>query len=304
MNPKVKSIDKKAHILIEALPYIQQFKGKTLVIKYGGNAMVDDALKNSFARDIVLLKAVGVNPIIVHGGGPQISAWLARVGKVSKFVDGMRITDSDTMDIVEMVLGSQVNKRIVSLINGHGGRAVGLTGKDGNMIIAEKRHSLRNSANGNIADYPDLGYIGEVKHIDTSVIDMLIDDDFIPVIAPVGVGADGQSYNINADLVAGKIAEVMQAEKLMLLTNTSGVLDAEGKLLTGLHAKQVSDLIKDGIIHGGMLPKIACALVAVKSGVTTVHIIDGRIQHAVLLELFTDDGIGTLIRTGQGGYKS
>ena len=301
MGENKKSIANKAHILIQALPYIQQFKGKTLVIKYGGNAMVDDALKNSFARDVVLLKAIGVNPIIVHGGGPQISAWLARIGKVSEFVDGIRVTDSDTMDIVEMVLGSQVNKSIVSLINGHGGRAVGLTGKDGNMIIAEKKPSV-DSAYNTVKSF-ELGYIGEIKHIDTSVLNMLIHDDFIPVIAPVGVGKDGQSYNINADLVAGKIAEVIQAEKLMLLTNTSGVLDTDGKLLTGLDKKQVDGLIKAGVIHGGMLPKIACALSAVEAGVTTSHIIDGRIQHAILLEMFTDDGIGTLISKGHGGKR-
>lgn len=300
MSLNTQSATQTAQVLIEALPYIQRFKGKILVIKYGGNAMVDEALKNSFARDVVLLKAVGINPIIVHGGGPQIGDLLARIGKESKFVEGMRVTDSETMDIVEMVLGGQVNKSIVNLINTHGGRAVGLTGKDGNLIFAEKLHVEGGSDDPaiNVPELIDLGHVGKVKSIDTSVIDMLIHSDFIPVIAPIGVGVDGESYNINADLVAGKIAEVLQAEKLMLLTNTVGLLDADGNLLTGLNAKQVSDLINDGVIYGGMLPKINCALDAVQSGVTTAHIIDGRVQHAVLLEMFTDDGVGTLIRGG------
>ena len=290
MSIKTKSATQTAQILTEALPYIQRFKGKTLVIKFGGNAMVDENLKNNFARDIVLLKAVGINPIIVHGGGPQIGELLNRVGKTSEFIDGMRVTDSETMDVVEMVLGGQVNKSIVNLINNHGGRAVGLTGKDGHLICAEKLQGSDASI--------DLGHVGKVKSIDTSVIDMLIHSDFIPVIAPVGVGVNGESYNINADLVAGKIAEVLQAEKLILLTNTAGLLDGEGQLLTGLNAKQVNDLIDDGVIHGGMLPKIGCALDAVQAGVTTAHIIDGRVQHAVLLEMFTDEGVGTLIRGG------
>jgi acetylglutamate kinase len=289
-----------AQVLTEALPYIQRFKDKTLVIKYGGNAMVDESLKNSFARDIVLLKAVGINPVIIHGGGPQIGDLLKRIGKESEFIDGMRVTDNETMDVVEMVLGGQVNKSIVNLINNHGGRAVGLTGKDGGLIIAEK---LKVKANNNdpamnVSELIDLGHVGKVKSIDTSVIDMLIHSDFIPVIAPIGVGENGQSYNINADLVAGKIAEVLQAEKLILLTNTAGLLDAEGKLLTGLNAKQVNKLIEDGVIYGGMLPKIGCALDAVQAGVTTSHIIDGRVQHAVLLEMFIDEGVGTLIRGG------
>lgn len=289
-----------AQVLTEALPYIQRFSGKTLVIKYGGNAMVDDDLKNSFARDVVLMKAVGINPVIVHGGGPQIGDLLERVGKQSEFINGMRVTDSETMDIVEMVLGGQVNKSIVNLINSHGGRAVGLTGKDGSLIYAEKLHVSRNSNDPaeNTPELIDLGHVGKVSSIDTSVIDMLIHSDFIPVIAPIGVGKDGESYNINADLVAGKIAEVLQAEKLILLTNTAGLLDANGKLLTGLNAKQVNDLIDDGVIYGGMLPKIGCALDAVQAGVTTAHIIDGRVQHAVLLEMFTDEGVGTLIRGG------
>lgn len=289
-----------AQVLTEALPYIQRFSGKTLVIKYGGNAMVDEALKNSFARDIVLMKAVGLNPVIVHGGGPQIGDLLQRVGKQSEFVNGMRVTDSETMDIVEMVLGGQVNKSIVNLINSHGGRAVGLTGKDGSLICAEKLHvSLHSEDPADKApELIDLGHVGKVSSIDTQVIDMLINSDFIPVIAPVGVGKNGESYNINADLVAGKIAEVLQAEKLILLTNTAGLLDADGNLLTGLNARQVNELIDAGVIYGGMLPKIGCALDAVQAGVTTAHIIDGRVQHAVLLELFTDEGVGTLIRGG------
>ena len=289
-----------AQVLTEALPYIQRFSGKTLVIKYGGNAMVDEELKNSFARDVVLLKAVGLNPVIVHGGGPQIGELLARIGKESEFIGGMRVTDSETMDVVEMVLGGQVNKSIVNLINTHGGRAVGLTGKDGGLICAEKLHVAANSDDPaiNVSELIDLGHVGKVKSIDTSVIDMLIHSDFIPVIAPIGVGIDGASYNINADLVAGKIAEVLQAEKLILLTNTAGLLDGDGNLLTGLNAKQVNDLIDEGVIYGGMLPKIGCALDAVQAGVTSAHIIDGRVQHAVLLEMFTDEGVGTLIRGG------
>ncbi|RLA00533.1 MAG: acetylglutamate kinase [Gammaproteobacteria bacterium] len=289
-----------AQVLTEALPYIQNFSGKTLVIKYGGNAMVDEDLKNSFARDIVLLKAVGINPIIIHGGGPQIGDLLNRIGKESNFIEGMRVTDSETMDVVEMVLGGQVNKSIVNLINTHGGRAVGLTGKDGGLICAEKLHVSRNNDEPaiNVPELIDLGHVGKVKSIDTSVIDMLIHSDFIPVIAPIGVGVNGEAYNINADLVAGKIAEVLQAEKLILLTNTAGLLDSDGKLLTGLNTKQVNELIAEGVIYGGMLPKIGCALDAVQAGVTTAHIIDGRVQHAVLLEMFTDQGVGTLIRGG------
>lgn len=289
-----------AQVLTEALPYIQRFSGKTFVIKYGGNAMVDEDLKNSFARDVVLMKAVGLNPVIVHGGGPQIGDLLQRVGKQSEFINGMRVTDSETMDIVEMVLGGQVNKSIVNLVNSHGGRAVGLTGKDGSLIYAEKLHVSKGSEDPAVkaSEMIDLGHVGKVSSIDTSVIDMLIHSDFIPVIAPIGVGKDGESYNINADLVAGKIAEVLQAEKLILLTNTAGLLDADGKLLTGLNARQVNELIDDGVIYGGMLPKIGCALDAVQAGVTTAHIIDGRVQHAVLLELFTDEGVGTLIRGG------
>jgi acetylglutamate kinase len=300
LSLNTESATQTARVLTEALPYIQRFKGKTLVIKYGGNAMVDESLKNSFARDVVLLKEVGINPVIVHGGGPQIGDLLQRIGKESHFIDGMRVTDNETMDVVEMVLGGQVNKSIVNLINNHGGRAVGLTGKDGNLICAEKMQVSRSSADPsvNVSELIDLGHVGRVKSIDTSVIDMLIHSDFIPVIAPIGVGENGQSFNINADLVAGKIAEVLQAEKLILLTNTAGLLDKNGDLLTGLNAKQVNALIEEGVIYGGMLPKIGCALDAVQAGVTTSHIIDGRVQHAVLLEMFTDQGVGTLIRVG------
>jgi len=285
-----------AHVLTESLPYIRRFAGKTMVIKYGGHAMENDELKNSFARDIVLMKLVGFNPVIVHGGGPQISQLLKRIGKESRFVDGMRVTDSETMDVVEMVLGGLVNKEIVNNVNRHGGRAVGLTGKDGDLIHARKLTITRKSPELEAPEIIDIGHVGEVASIDTAIIKTLIKDDFIPIIAPIGVGKDGQSYNINADLVAGKIAEVLHAEKLMLLTDTTGVLDKEGALLTGLDARRVQTLIDDGTIHGGMLPKIACALDAVRAGVKAAHIIDGRIEHAVLVELFTDAGIGTLIR--------
>jgi acetylglutamate kinase len=285
-----------AHVLTEALPYIRRFQGKTLVIKYGGNAMVDPALKTSFARDIVLMKLVGINPVVVHGGGPQIGNLLKRLGKDSEFVQGMRVTDSETMDVVEMVLGGLVNKEIVNLINRQGGRAVGLTGKDGDLIRARKLTLSRQGPEHQVPEIIDIGHVGEVESIDASVVDMLVQGAFIPVIAPIGIGEDGRSYNINADLVAGKMAEVLKAEKLILLTNTQGLLDASGQLLTGLDTDKVQGLIADGTIHGGMLPKIGCALDAVKGGVKKVHIIDGRVQHAVLLELFTDEGIGTLIR--------
>ena len=285
-----------AHVLIESLPYIRRFSGKTMVVKYGGNAMETEHLKNSFARDIVLMKLVGFNPVIVHGGGPQISSLLKRIGKESRFVDGMRVTDSETMDVVEMVLGGLVNKEIVSNINRHGGCAVGLTGKDGDLIHARKLTITRKSPDLDVPEIIDIGHVGEVASIDKSIVETLIGGNFIPVIAPIGVGQDGQSYNINADLVAGKVAEVLRAEKLLLLTDTTGVLDREGNLLTGLDARQVQALIDDGTIHSGMVPKIACALDAVRGGVKAAHIIDGRIDHAVLVELFTDAGIGTLIR--------
>lgn len=284
-----------AHVLIEALPYIQKFKGKTVVVKYGGNAMVDDLLKHSFARDIVLMKLVGINPIVVHGGGPQIGNLLTRLGKSSEFVDGMRVTDSETMDVVEMVLGGLVNKEIVTLINMHGGKAVGLTGKDGDFIRARKINIQRNSPEANAPEIIDFGHVGEVSSIDPAVVDMLGHGNFIPVIAPIGVGDDGFSYNINADLVAGKIAEVLNAEKLILLTNTPGILDKQQNLLTGLSITDINRLIEDGTISGGMIPKTRCATDALKGGVKSVHIIDGRVEHAVILELFTDQGVGTLL---------
>jgi acetylglutamate kinase len=280
-----------AEILIEALPYIQALDQKTVVIKFGGNAMVDETLKSSFAQDIVLLKQVGVNPVIVHGGGPQIGKLLEQIGKKSRFIEGMRVTDNETMDVVEMVLGGQVNKQIVSLINRHGGRAVGLTGKDGGLISARKMKLAGSDTEAN-----DLGQVGEVESIDPAVVAMLDHGDFIPVIAPIGVGVDGSSYNINADLVAGELAKVLGAEKLLLLTDTPGVLDLGGNLLTGLGAAETECLIDDGIIHGGMLPKVRCALDAVNAGVRTSQIIDGRVKHSVLLELLTSTGVGTLIK--------
>ncbi|RCX31363.1 acetylglutamate kinase [Thioalbus denitrificans] len=285
-----------AKVLTEALPYIQRFIGRTMVIKYGGNAMVDERLKTGFARDVVLMKTVGMNPVVVHGGGPQIGDLLKRIGKQSEFVQGMRVTDRETMDVVEMVLGGQVNKDIVNLINRCGGRAVGLTGKDGDLIRARKMTLTRNAPELNAPEIIDIGHVGEVASIDTGVVDMLVHGDFIPVIAPIGVGEDGLSYNINADLVAGRMAEVLGAEKLILLTNAPGLMDAEGKVLTGLSTSRVNELIADGTIHGGMLPKIRCALEAVQSGVRSAHIIDGRVEHSVLLEVFTDEGIGTLIQ--------
>ncbi len=286
-----------AHVLSEALPYIKRFQGKTVVIKYGGNAMVDERLKSSFARDIVLMKLVGINPVVVHGGGPQIGDLLKRLGKSSEFIQGMRVTDSETMDVVEMVLGGLVNKEIVNLINQHGGGAVGLTGKDGGLIRASKLQLRNDALELEAPEIIDMGHVGEVESIDASVVNMMAQGGFVPVIAPIGIGRDGCSYNINADLVAGKMAEVLQAEKLILLTNTAGLLDQDGELLTGLSTQQVDELIADGTIHGGMLPKIRCALEAVQAGVTTSHIIDGRVEHAVLLELFTDEGVGTLIRS-------
>ena len=284
-----------AHVLTEALPYIRRFQGKTVVIKYGGNAMVDDELKSGFARDVVLMKLVGINPVIVHGGGPQIGQLLERLGKESRFIDGMRVTDSETMDVVEMVLGGLVNKKIVNLITHHGGRAVGLTGKDGDLIRARKLTIRRDDPELDVPEIIDLGHVGEVESIDAGVVDMLTSGDFIPVIAPIGVGEDGHSYNINADLVAGHMAEVLKAEKLLLLTNTAGLLDKQGKLLTGLKVDDVNRLIEDGTVHSGMLPKVRCALSAINTGVKAAHIIDGRVTHAVLVELFTDEGVGTLI---------
>lgn len=285
-----------SRVLGEAMPYIQRFRGKTVVIKYGGNAMVDEKLKSGFARDIVLMRLVGVNPVVVHGGGPQIGQLLEKIGKQSQFVEGMRVTDRETMDVVEMVLGGLVNKEIVSLVNRHGGSAVGLTGKDGDLIHARKMEISRKSPEVDASEIIDLGHVGEVASVDASVVHMLVEGGFIPVIAPIGVGEDGHSYNINADLVAGRMAEVLAAEKLILLTNTPGLLDKEGNLLSGLSARDVDGFIADGTVHGGMLPKIRCALEAVQSGVRAAHIIDGRVEHAVLVELFTDEGVGTLIR--------
>ena len=285
-----------ARVLSEAMPYIQRFRGRTVVIKYGGNAMAEETLKQGFARDVVMMKLVGINPVVVHGGGPQIGRLLERIGKESRFVQGMRVTDAETMDVVEMVLGGLVNKDIVNLINQHGGMAVGLTGKDGDLIRARKLTLERGRDDVDEPEIIDLGHVGEVASVDASVVNMLVSGNFIPVIAPIGVGEDGHSYNINADLVAGKVAEVLKAEKLILLTNTAGLLDKQERLLTGLTAHQVDELIADGTIHGGMLPKIRCALDAVKGGVRAAHIIDGRVEHAVLVEIFTDEGVGTLIR--------
>lgn len=283
----------KAKILAEALPYIQRFHGKTIVIKYGGNAMVEENLKQGFARDVVLLKLVGMNPVIVHGGGPQINEMLKRVGKQGEFIQGMRVTDAETMEVVEMVLGGLVNKDIVNLISRHGGLAVGLTGKDGGFIRAKKMLVQNKDKTG---ERLDIGQVGEIESIDPALIALLETRDFIPVIAPIGVGRNGESYNINADLVAGELAKVLDAEKLILLTNTAGVLDKNGSLLTGLTANQVDELIADGTIAGGMIPKIASALDAVKKGVKCCHIIDGRVEHGILLEVLTDEGIGTLIK--------
>jgi acetylglutamate kinase len=284
-----------AQVLTEALPYIQRFIGKTIVVKFGGNAMVDPLLHECFARDVVLMKLVGMNPIVVHGGGPQIGALLGKLNIQTEFVDGMRVTDAQTMDVVEMVLGGSVNKEIVSLINRNGGKAIGVTGKDGQMIRARKLTVSRYSPELDASEIIDIGHVGEVDQIDTEVLQVILKSNFIPVIAPIGVGEDGGTYNINADLVAGKLAQVLQAEKLMLLTNVAGLLDKQGHILTGLSTVQVDGLIADGTITGGMLPKIRCALDAVKSGVTSAHIVDGRVPHAVLLETFTDEGMGTLI---------
>ncbi len=284
-----------ARVLSEALPYIQRFTGKTIVVKFGGNAMVDEKLKASFARDIVMMKLVGMNPVVIHGGGPQIGELQARLQIESHFVNGMRVTDSKTMDVVEMVLGGGVNKEIVNLIHHAGGKAVGITGKDGQLIKARKLKVTRHTPEMEAPEIIDIGHVGEVESVNTGVIDMLTNSDFIPVIAPIGVDSEGNSYNINADLVAGKIAEVLKAEKLILLTNVAGLQDKNGKVLTGLSTRQVDELIADGTIYGGMLPKIRCALDAVKGGARTAHIIDGRVNHATLLEIFTDLGVGTLI---------
>ena len=303
MTPDSRNAAGIARVLTEALPYIKRFNGKTMVIKYGGNAMSEEILKSGFARDVVLMKLVGMNPVVVHGGGPQIGELLKRIGKESEFIEGMRVTDSETMDIVEMVLGGQVNKEIVNLINRHGGSAVGLTGKDGELIRARKLVVTRNAPEIKAPEIIDIGHVGEVASIDTAVIDMLLRGNFIPVIAPIGVGDDGQSYNINADLVAGRLAEVLRAEKLIILTNTGGLMDRDGRVLTGLSVSSVNRLIEEQVISGGMLPKIRSALDAVQAGVRAAHIIDGRVEHAVLLEIFTDRGVGTLIQ-GRGGGAS
>ncbi len=284
----------KAQILAEALPYIRRFHGTTIVIKYGGNAMVDAALQKSFAHDVVLLKLVGMNPVVVHGGGPQIEQLLGRLGKKGEFVQGMRVTDAETMDVVEMVLGATVNKEIVTRINQAGGKAVGLTGKDGGFIRAKK---MLVPSEDQSATMIDIGQVGAIDSIDPGVISTLEEGGFIPVVAPIGVGKDGESYNINADLVAGKLAEILRAEKLVLLTNTPGVLDKNGKLLSGLTPKRIDELVAAGTLSGGMLPKIASALDAARGGVRSVHIIDGRVEHALLLEILTDEGVGTLIRS-------
>jgi len=290
-----------ADVLSVAMPYIQRFVGKTLVIKYGGNAMIDEKLKESFARDIVMMKLIGINPIVVHGGGPQIGDLLEKLKIESHFINGMRVTDSKTMDVVEMVLGGMVNKEIVGLINTAGGKAIGLTGKDGELLRARKLKVKHKTPEMEAPEIIDIGHVGEVESVNVRVLEMLVNSDFIPVIAPIGVGEDGHAYNINADLVAGKVAEVLKAEKLMLLTNISGLLDKDGNVLTGLTTEQVDALIADGTIYGGMLPKIDCALGAVKSGVRSAHIIDGRVEHACMLEIFTDEGVGTLITNDDAG---
>ncbi|MBC7756996.1 MAG: acetylglutamate kinase [Bdellovibrio sp.] len=292
MNNDIKPAQK-AHILAEALPYIKRFFDKTIVIKYGGNAMTDEHLKQCFAQDVVLLKLIGMNPVVVHGGGPQINEMLDKLGKKGVFIQGMRVTDAETMDVVEMVLGGQVNKEIVNLINRHGGKAVGLTGQDGNFIHA---HKLLMEDMNDPSKMIDVGQVGEITAIDPSIINFLDTGDFIPVVAPIGVGKNGETYNINADVVAGKLAEILGAEKLILLTNTPGVLDKAGNLLTGLTPKEIDDLVADGTLSGGMLPKISSALDAARSGVKAVHIIDGRVEHALLLEVLTDEGVGTLIK--------
>ncbi len=296
MNQEIDHARTTARVLTEALPYIRKFQGKTIVIKYGGNAMEDDTLKAGFARDVILMKTVGVHPVVVHGGGPQISQLLKKIGKESHFIDGMRVTDSETMDVVEMVLGGLVNKEIVNLINSLGGRAVGLTGKDGDLIRARKLHVTRDDPVLQRPEIIDYGHVGEVESIDPSVVRLLETEAFIPVIAPIGVARDGQTYNINADLVASGLATTLGAEKLILLTNTEGVLDRSGNLIQAVKASQVKALYADGTISGGMIPKVDCALDAVLGGVRTSSIIDGRMPHALLLELFTDAGIGTQIQ--------
>jgi acetylglutamate kinase len=284
----------KAQILAEALPYIRAYHGKTIVIKYGGNAMIEERLKESFARDVILLKLVGMNPVVVHGGGPQIDEALKKIGKTGSFIQGMRVTDEETMEVVEWVLGGEVQQDIVMLINQFGGQAVGLTGKDGGLIHARKMLVPSDKEPGKKID---LGFVGEIEAINPAVVKALQDDAFIPVISPIGFSEAGQAYNINADLVAGKMAEILHAEKLVMMTNTPGVMDKDGKLLTDLTAKEIDALFADGTISGGMLPKISSALDAAKSGVNSVHIIDGRIEHSLLLEILTEQAFGTMIRS-------
>ncbi|MES2605418.1 MAG: acetylglutamate kinase [Pseudomonadota bacterium] len=295
MTLDIKAAGNVAAVLTEALPYIQRFIGKTIVVKYGGNAMIDEELKNSFARDIVLMKLVGMNPIVVHGGGPQIGSLLEKLGIKSSFVDGMRVTDNETMDVVEMVLGGLVNKQIVSLLNKNGGKAIGITGKDGDFIRAKKMTVTRHTPGLEAPEIIDIGHVGEVVGVNPAIINMMLSSDFIPVIAPIGFDHTGQSYNINADIVAGKLAALLNAEKLILLTNIAGVQNKAGEVMPAMTIEDVHAMIADGTIYGGMLPKISCALDAMSSGVNSVQIIDGRIPHAVLLEVFTDQGIGTQI---------
>ena len=294
MSDRLISPTNQAAILAEALPYIKRFHGRTIVVKYGGNAMIDENLKQCFARDVVLLKLVGMNVVVVHGGGPQIESLLARVGKKGHFIQGMRVTDAETMEIVEMVLGGQVNKDVVNLINQAGGKAVGLTGKDGSFIRAKK---LLLENQDNLGDLIDVGQVGDITQIDPSLIGHLESGGFIPVVAPIGVGKGGETYNINADVVAGKIAEILKAEKLVLLTNTPGVLDQSGQLITGMTPNEIVDMVADGTLSGGMLPKISSALDAARNGVKSVHIVDGRVEHALLLEILTDHGVGTMIKS-------
>ncbi len=290
---RLKQSIERADILLEALPYIRRFYNKTIVIKYGGHAMVDESLKSLFAKDVVMMKYIGINPVIVHGGGPQIGTHLKKLGKESKFIRGMRVTDEETMDIVEMVLAGRVNKEIVGLINQHGGKAVGLTGKDGNLIRAEKYYLTDDKAKDTPPEIIDLGLVGKVREFHTELIKSLVKDGFIPTIAPIGVGDGGETYNINADIVAGELAAALQAEKLVLLTDVEGVLDRDGSLINSMNYERADELITQGIIEGGMYPKVKCCLKALRNGVGKTHIIDGRLNHAVLLEIFTDEGIGT-----------
>ncbi|OUV98631.1 MAG: acetylglutamate kinase [Betaproteobacteria bacterium TMED156] len=289
----INSAELKAKILAQALPYIKKFNGKTIVVKLGGNVMIDDNLKDSFAHNLTWLKSVGINPIVIHGGGPQIESYLTKLNKKPEFVNGLRVTDTETMDIVEMVLAGKVNKELVELINHSGGKAVGLTGQDGNLIKAKKLHVTSEK----VDEKPiDLGHVGDIHKVDPNILLSLVSDGFIPVIAPIASGSSGETYNINADVVAGKLAEILQAEKLILLTNTPGVLDEKGNLITGLTANKIDKLVKSKMISGGMLPKIKSALEAAKSGVHSVHIIDGRVSNCLLLEVLTDEGIGTMIK--------